>query len=259
MLTKNKISDIKKLSQKKFREEQGAFIVEGTKSVLDLLNSQLTVNEIYATENWLSEHEQTLPCTIHAELVKESELERITCLKTAQEVLAIAQCPIFDIANIDNQQPVLLLDGIRDPGNLGTIIRTADWFGFRQIVCSPDCVELTNPKVIQATMGSFSRMQVYYTDLGSFLTKNSHHGTVYGTFMHGTDIAKVDFHPNDYIIIGNEANGISDKVLPFIEQKIHIPSFAHSSQKAESLNASIATAVVLYQFCNHIISNKNGQ
>lgn len=257
MLTKNRISDIKKLSQKKFREERGVFIVEGTKSVLDLLNSQLVVKEIFTIDSWFKEHAMAIPGNVVVEIVKESELARITCLKTAQDVLAIAQCPVFDIANIDVRQPVLLLDGIRDPGNLGTIIRTADWFGFRQIVCSPDCVEFTNPKVVQATMGSFSRMQIYYTDLSVFLEKNGKNRTVYGTFMEGTDIAKVDFCATDYLVIGSEGSGISDKILPFIDEKIHIPSFAHSLQKAESLNVSIATAVVLYQFCNHIINHKN--
>lgn len=251
MISKNRITDIKKLSQKKFREEMRLFIVEGTKSVLDLLSSQLTVKEVFALEGWCVEHRASLNGFTVSQVV-ENELERISCLKTPQEVLALAEIPYFDIQNIDYHQPILVLDGIRDPGNLGTIIRTADWFGIRQVVCSNDCVEWTNPKVIMATMGSFSRMKVYYTDLVDFLQKKEIKGRIFGTFMQGKPIQRVDFKKNDILVIGNEANGISKDVEKIITEKIHIPSYANSATKAESLNASIATAIVLYQFCNKI-------
>ncbi len=257
MLSRNKISDIKKLVQKKFREETHLFIVEGTKSVMDLLHSQIAVKEVFATEQWIETHSENIPKSISVVPVTENDLDRITCLKTAQEVLAVAQMPDYSIRQIDFQKPILALDGIRDPGNLGTIIRTADWFGIKQIVCSNDCVDFMNPKVIQATMGSFSRMSIFYTDLSQFLNQKNIQGTVYGTFMQGTDISQVNFQNNDVIVMGNEANGISDEVSHCIQQKIHIPAFSLSSPKAESLNASIATAIVLYQFCNHILLNNN--
>lgn len=251
MISKNRIADIKKLSQKKFREETGLFIVEGTKSVLDLLNSQLTVKKVFALDNWSTEHRASLEGYSVTSVI-ENELERISCLKTPQEVLALAEIPQFDIHNIDFQQPILALDGIRDPGNLGTIIRTADWFGIKQVVCSNDCVEWTNPKVVMATMGSFSRMKVYYTDLVKFLQKKEIKGKIYGTFMQGNPIQNVDFQKHDVLVIGNEANGITKEVEQVISERVHIPSYANSTTKAESLNASIATAIVLYQFCNKI-------
>lgn len=247
MISKNKISEIKKLSQKKFREESGLFIVEGSKSVHDLLFSQITVTELFATELWISEHADWLRGVEVVE-VSETELERISALTTPQQVLAVARTPHFQMADVDFSDAILVLDGIRDPGNLGTIIRTADWFGFHQVVCSPDTVELTNPKTIQATMGSFSRMKVFYTDLVPFLKSPAIKGAIYGTFMSGKSIQSIDFQKNDILIIGNEGKGISAAVEGCVQQKIHIPSYANSSDHAESLNASIAAAVVMYQF-----------
>lgn len=251
MISKHRISEIKKLDQKKFREEWGLFIVEGTKSVIDLLSSQLIINELFATDEWIQRHQKCLKNVVYS-AVSFSELERMSCLKSPQEVLAVVCKPHFDIQNINYQKPILVLDGIRDPGNLGTIIRTADWFGIKQIVCSMDCVEMTNPKTIMATMGSFSRMEVYYTDLSDFLTNEHINGTIYGTFMQGSPIQHIEFQPNDILVIGNEANGISKNIETLIQEKVHIPSYSSSANKAESLNASIATAIVLYQFCNKI-------
>ena len=250
MLSKNRISEIRKLSQKKFREESGLFIVEGTKSVMDLLRSKLIFNELYATEGWMEKSGYAqLHCKIPCEIITEKELERISCLTTPQEVLAIAVIPDYDIQQINYQENILVLDGIRDPGNLGTIIRTADWFGIRQVVCSPDCVELTNPKTIQATMGSFSRIRVFYTDLPTFLSSEKIQGRIYGTFMNGKSIQDIVFQQNDLIIIGNEANGISPEVEKCIDEKIHIPSQNRQGEKAESLNASIAAAISMYELC----------
>ena len=246
-ISKNKIAEIKKLAQKKFREESDCFIVEGTKSVGDLLRSKLKVVEVFATESWLAEHAD-LTKNVNVVPVSETELERITALTTPQQVLAVAQRPHYSLADIDFADALLVLDGIRDPGNLGTIVRTADWFGFKQIVCSPDSVELTNPKVIQATMGSFSRMKVLYLNLPDFLKNAKIKGKIYGTFMQGRSIETVDFQQNDVLIIGNEGKGISAEVEKLVTDKIHIPSFAHSADHAESLNASIAAAVVMYRF-----------
>jgi len=244
MISKAKISEIKKLAQKKFREESGLFIVEGTKSVTDLLLSQLVVEEVFATSHWLAAH--PLPQSIRCAEVSPGELERMSCLTTPQEVLATVRIPHFDPNTIDDRDAVIALDGIRDPGNLGTIIRTADWFGFKQVVCSPDCVEFTNPKTIQATMGSFCRMRVFSTDLPDFLKEKD--CSILGTFMNGEPIETVKFNRNDILVIGNESNGISRAVEALVSRRIHIPSFETSPTHAESLNASIAAAVVMYQY-----------
>lgn len=245
MISKAKIASIRKLSQKKFREEHGLFIVEGTKSVLDLLHSDLVVREMYALPAWKAAYGGAVACT-RCEEVTPDELERISCLTTPQDVLAIVETPSFSIADVRTDELLLVLDGIRDPGNLGTIIRTADWFGIRQIVCSADCVELTNPKTIQATMGSFSRMRICYTDLPQFLADPRIAGHIYGTFMQGDDIRQTQFPRNAVIVIGNEGKGISPEVAQCVSHRVHIPSFAATHEHAESLNASIAAAVVMY-------------
>ena len=243
MITKTQVQDIKKLHQKKFREEAGAFLVEGTKSVLELLHADLKVNALWITENWAKIHEKEIH-SFPFNTLSLKEMERISALKTPQEALAIAKIPTYTIYDIDPAKPLLILDAIRDPGNLGTVIRTADWFGITQILASLDTVELTNPKTIQASMGSFTRMKVIYTNLGDYL-KNRNDAPLFGTFMQGTPISKINFPENSMILIGNEANGISDTLLSFITEKICIPT---QSNTAESLNASIAAAIVLYEF-----------
>jgi TrmH family RNA methyltransferase len=140
-----------------------------------------------------------------------------------------------------------VLDAIRDPGNLGTIIRTADWFGFDQILCSEDCVEFTNPKVIQATMGSFTRVKIVYTNLQEYL-KTQTHRTVYGLYMNGEQIQKQSFHHNDIVIIGSESHGISETLLPLINKKIEIPMYPHLNATPESLNAAMAAGVFMFEF-----------
>ena len=247
MITKSQIQDVKKLHLKKFREESDAFIVEGTKSVLELLHSDLKVKAVWATENWVKTHEkETRTVPLHTLSLK--EMERISTLKNPQEVLAIAEMKNFTQSDICNTKALLVLDAIRDPGNLGTIIRTADWFGITQILASIDTAEFTNPKTIQASMGSFTRIKMIYTDLADYL-KNRNDTPLFGTFMQGTPISQVNFPKNSIVVIGNEAHGISDTLLPFITEKISIPSYANNT---ESLNASIATAIVLYE-----IQNKN--
>ncbi|MCQ2286692.1 MAG: RNA methyltransferase [Bacteroidales bacterium] len=245
----HQISEIRKLHLKKYREEEQQFIVEGTKSVLDLMNSKLTVLKIVATAEWLTKFENVISNKIEIIKATMHEMERISCLKNPQEVLAIAETPSYSINQLKKDVPILVLDGISDPGNFGTIIRTADWFGITQIVCSLNTVEFSNPKVIQATMGSFSRIKVFYTDLYNFL-KQEKDRNVFGTFLEGEPIQKIKFQNNDIIIIGNEGNGISAEVEQLVTKKIHIPSYAQSTEKAESLNAAISTAILLYQFRN---------
>ncbi|MDR1758714.1 MAG: RNA methyltransferase [Bacteroidales bacterium] len=246
MLSKNKISEIRKLHLKKFRTKECLFIAEGEKVVKELLWAKYPVHEIYATEKWIAPTSTILPREVHR--VTDKEMERLTCFKDPSPVLAIVKQmdTTTPDTNFSEFHPLLLLDGIRDPGNMGTIIRIADWFGFKQILCSPDSVEYTNPKVIQASMGSFCRVQIGYTLLPDFLKQQSDKRQIYGAFLTGTAIEKVDFSPYDILIIGSETRGISPELLPFIHQKITIP--AGKSGQTESLNAAIATAIILYEW-----------
>ena len=244
-ISKNKIAEIRQLHQKKFREQQGLFIVEGEKSVMEAICSDWKIEALFALPTWLSKHETILSGFEHDE-ISPNELERISCLKTPQEVLVVVRKKEFDTHAIDINSPLLVLDGIRDPGNMGTIIRTADWFGLKQILCSEDSVELTNPKVIQASMGSFIRMKIVYADIVAYLHQLPKERAIYGTFMEGTSLKDIHFNNNDIVIIGNEGKGISESVIPFISKRITIPH--HGESQTESLNASIATAIVLYEY-----------
>lgn len=246
MLTKKRISEISKLHLKKYREELRQSIVEGTKSVLDLLNSDFLVHEVLGTEKWYSSHAIHQLDKSKFTIVTSKEMERISCLHTPQEVMAIVSFPIYTLTDIPDQSPLLVLDDIRDPGNLGTIIRTAEWFGFKYIICSANCVELTNPKTLQATMGSFCRVKLIYTDLVKFFQNTQRPRRVIGTFLEGKSISEIDFHTDDILVIGNESMGISESISSFINLKVHIP--AVSDSRAESLNASVATAILLYNF-----------
>lgn len=243
MISKNRISQIRKLHAKKFRDESGMFLVEGYKSVEMLCESDFAVEEIFATENalrdngsWLKNHETTV--------ITSEEMSRISTMQTPPELLAIAR-QRTTYPEIPGNQPVLVLDHISDPGNLGTIIRTADWFGIQHIVCSPDCVELYNPKVIQATMGSFAHICVHRTPLVPFLQRERTRRRILGTFLKGENFRDFELQPSDLVIIGNESNGISDEVAETVTHRITIPSAAQGRITAESLNAAIAAAIVM--------------
>lgn len=246
MISKNKISEIRKLHQKKYRDETDSFIVEGTKSVLEVLKSKLVIKDFLATENWKNQFLPQKNYSPDVVIVPDKELERMSTLQTPQEVLIIVEKPHFTISELEDHLPILVLDTIRDPGNLGTIIRTADWFGFSQIVCSLHTVEYTNPKTIQASMGSFIRSKIIYSDLVEFCTTMKDKRKIFGSFLTGTPSDKINFSSNDMIIIGNESVGISQSLLPLIDETLYISAAKNS--KAESLNAAIATAILLYQF-----------
>lgn len=190
--SKKKISEIRQLHQKKFREQNGLFIVEGTKSVMEVVQSDWEIAMICALPAWISKHAKMLS-GIECHEVSPEELVRVSCLRTPQEVLAVVRKNEFDTHALNMDEPLLVLDGIRDPGNMGTIIRTADWFGQRQILCSDDSVEITNPKVIQASMGSFLRVKVAYADIAAYLQQLSEKHAVYGTFMEGKPLKEVGF------------------------------------------------------------------
>ncbi len=244
MISKNRISQIRKLHAKKFRDEEGLFLVEGYKCAEMLCDSDFVVEEVFATENAIRENETWLPKQKVTVVTKE-EMSRISTMQTPPELLAIAQQQT-NLPDIPTDQRVLALDHISDPGNLGTIIRTADWFDIRHIVCSPDCVEFYNPKVIQATMGSFAHVYVHSRPLAAFLREESDRRRILGTFLNGTDIRTLEFRSSDIVVIGNESNGISDEVSKAVTQRITIPASAQGRETAESLNAAIAAALVMF-------------
>lgn len=243
MISKNRISQIRKLHAKKFRDESQLFLVEGYKSVEMLCGSDFEVEEIFATEAALRDNDwlQRLSPT----LITAEEMSRISTMQTPPELLAIAQQQA-NLPEIPEDSPVLALDHISDPGNLGTIIRTADWFDIQHIVCSPDCVEFYNPKVIQATMGSFTHVHIHKRSLPEFLQQESAHRRILGTFLNGENIRDFSFRPNDILVIGNESNGISNEVAKVVTNRITIPSAAQGRETAESLNAAIAAALVMF-------------
>lgn len=236
MLSKIEIKYIQSLYHKKQRQLEGLFIAEGPKVLSELLLSDYTVQKIYATEDWVVQNR-----TIQQPIITVSnvELQRISNLQTANQAVAIVSQKIITEDPLFANKITLVLDGIQDPGNLGTIIRIADWFGITQIICSQDTVELYNPKVVQSTMGSFMRLNVFYENLAIVLSKVSI--PILGTFLAGASIYTIA-KPNEAIlVIGSEGNGISEAVLPFITNKITIPKIGG----AESLNAAVATGIII--------------
>ncbi len=249
MLSKNQLKFINSLKQKKFREEHQLFIAEGKKIVIELLQSSITVKQILATSSFLRNHK--IEKGIEFFEVKESELERISSLSTSNEVIAVCEIPKNELnTNSLKNKLTLVLDEIKDPGNLGTIIRIADWFGIETIICSENSVDAFNPKVVQATMGSITRIKIFYTDLVAFL-KNNNQQNIYGALLEGENIYTKKLADNGLIVIGNESKGISAEVQKYISDKINIPSFSHFKEnkgEAESLNAAIATAIICSEF-----------
>ena len=240
MLSKTVVKYIQSLGQKKRRDEEGVFIVEGPKLVSDLLESgNAAIIHIYATTSWLDTNQKYVSENEATE-ISDAELGRLSHLVTPNKVLAVVkQFPIQKKIDI-KEKIILALENIQDPGNLGTIIRTADWFGVAQILCSPDCADLYNPKVVQATMGSIARVKVLYTDLGKWLAAQKDI-RIYATTLDGQDITTLKKLQEGIIIIGNESKGISNEILKLADVKITIPK----KGRAESLNAAVAAGVVL--------------
>lgn len=241
MVVKNQIKFIKSLQQKKYRNQNGMFVVEGIKSVREFLNSDYKVEKVYMTSPDIFDME--VP---EMELISEGELAQMSGLHSPNSVLGVFHIPIPKKLEITDW--ILVLDDIRDPGNLGTIIRLCDWFGIEHLVCSEHTVDCYNPKVLQATMGSITRVNLGYTDLTRFLSTTDM--PVYGTFMGGAAVYTEKLPPAGILVMGNEANGISTAVEKLINQKISIPQPASrkgrtSNRTTESLNVATATAIFL--------------
>ena len=261
MITKNNIKFIQSLKQTKSRRENKMFLVEGNKLVDELLSSNFKVENILVTDLWIEKFPEMASRLPFYDIISQKQMEQISCMVTAPGILATAHTPYYNIspANAENEF-VIALDGINDPGNLGTIIRTADWFGIKKIVCSRDCADAWQAKTIQSTMGSIFRIEIMETDLKGFLTETNNTDVaykinstdvasrvptpIYGALMEGENIfTKKIEKKNGVIIIGSESHGIRQDILPLVTSPIHIPRAEGS--KTESLNASIAAAIII--------------
>lgn len=248
MLSKAKIKWIHSLEMKKFRNEYGLFLAEGHKLVGDLL-PLLSCRFLAATPKWLAQH----PATKADEIceVSDEELRRASIQQHPQEVLAVFEIPQHQLS-IDelNKSLSLALDGVQDPGNLGTIIRIADWFGIENVICSKDTVDAYNPKTIQASMGAIGRVKVHYCLLPELFKQVQ--VPIFGTFLEGENIYRKTLPAQGIIVMGNEGKGVSKEVAALVDEKLFIPNFPPERQGSESLNVSTATAIVCSEFRRRI-------
>ena len=238
MLSKNQVKLINRLKQKKYRHQYGLFQVEGVKSVNEFISAGYTIHQLFVLEPYSGD----FPAT-GRQVVSESELRKISNLKTPNKVVAVFEIPQKN--KVLHRGLSVVLDDVNDPGNLGTIIRLCDWFGVDQLVCSNETVDCYNPKTVQATMGSLARINIVYTDVASFLADDSR--TKYGTFMEGDNIYRAKLPAEAVLVMGNEANGISELTARQIDKKVSIPRFG-KLRATESLNVATATAVFLSEF-----------
>lgn len=234
MLSKNQVRFINSLKRKKVRKSKGLFVAEGKKLVIDFLNSDIQVDMIYGLPGFECLEQDRL------QQISERELRSISSLATPNEVLAIFKIP--ETKPVLKKGLAVALDDVNDPGNLGTIIRLCDWFDIPQILCSQNTVDCYNTKVIQSSMGSLARVQINYLDLVQHLKNEKR--TIYGTFMEGDSLYKTSFEEDGILVMGNEANGISEEIRSIVNKELGIPQFG-SQNKAESLNVAMATAIFL--------------
>lgn len=235
MLTAHTIKTIQSLDKKKYRQKYNLFLVEGNKIIKELPNSDYEIENLYSVDP-----ENITFKTIEIEKILPNDLKKISFLQHPKDSVAV--CKIPENKYLENVSIQLILDGVQDPGNLGTIIRLADWFGIEQIICSNDTVDIYNPKVIQATMGSFLRVNLYYTDLNEYLKDYQH--PIFGTDMNGENIYETKFPEKFSLVFGNEGNGLRPSTEDLISTMITIPRFG-KSQSTESLNVSMSAGIIL--------------
>jgi TrmH family RNA methyltransferase len=239
MVSKAKVKYLKSLQVKKYRKQEQSFVVEGTKSVAELLHSSFEILWLAGTESFLQSYGAILSSRkVETVPAAAGELAQLGSFQTNEAVIAVARMKPNRLPSLEDEF-CLVLDDLRDPGNVGTVIRTADWYGIKNIIASSETADIYNPKTISATMGSFCRVNVFYTDLPEFFNQSKL--PVFGAFMDGADVHDFDFGNRGLLVIGNEANGISDEVGKFVRQRVTIPRLG----KAESLNAAIATGIIL--------------
>ena len=240
-ISKNQLKTITSLSQKKYRQQHNLFVAEGVKVVQELLQSSLELVKLYATDDFVIDDISKL------EKISPKDLQKISNLKTPNKVLGIFKIP--DEKPLQEKGLILALDTINDPGNLGTIIRLCDWFGITQLICSKETVNCYNPKVVQSSMGSLTRVSIKYIDLKSFLKETNL--PIFIADMDGENVYKTDLPKEAILVMGNEANGVSDEIKGLIKNKISIPRFG-SLQETESLNVATATAILLSEFMRSV-------
>ncbi|MBO5456153.1 MAG: RNA methyltransferase [Muribaculaceae bacterium] len=248
-LTNHLCKTVKSLNERKTRKKESAFKAEGTKCVLDTLG-HFNLRYLIATTGWIDDHASVISRIAPELIVKcpKREMERLSSLTTPSEVIAVYDIPQYHFdSNSVTDNIVLALDTIQDPGNLGTIIRVADWFGVTNIICTYETADCFSPKVVQATMGSISRIKVHYCDLAETLSELPS-TNIYGTFLDGDNISEIAIENKGVIVIGNEGKGISDEIENLVTHRLLIPSYPKDRQTGESLNAAIATAITLAKF-----------
>lgn len=246
MVSKSQIKLITSLEQKKSRTKSGLFLVEGKKGISEVLNSDFQLHSLFTTgTEFDASKEKTF-------IISEAELKKISQLKTPQAAIAIFEIPEQKDPQLKGLN--LVLDGVRDPGNLGTIIRLCDWFGIQNLICSSDTVDCFNPKVVQASMGSITRVKIFYKDLEEFLA-GLNGVPILGTFLEGDNVYTSKFPDEGVLVLGNEANGISKNIEKLVNQKLSIPQFGTSAE-TESLNVATATAIFLSEFSRQKFTGK---
>ncbi|WP_303179797.1 RNA methyltransferase [uncultured Butyricimonas sp.] len=249
MLSKHLTNIIQNLEKKKFREKYNLFKIEGEKLVQELFLSDMKVDTLIARPSWIERNKQKAQSYNTIE-VNEIEMGRVSNFKSLPEVIALAQIPVKEHSpeEIKNELSIVL-NGIQDPGNLGTILRLSDWFGVRHVFCDHDCANIFNPKSVQASMGAIFRVNVFYLDLVEFIPQFVDQDfPCYGAFLEGENIYRTELRTKGFIVMGNEGNGISPEIERFVTRKITIPSFAHSPYSTESLNVGVATGIILSEF-----------
>ena len=244
MLSKSEAKYIQSLSQKKYRLQENVFVAEGPKIIEEALNNAaVTVKKVFAVDAWMETHKK-YAAKYDMATITQSELERISQLKTPNQVLALIEMHRNEDFVLKKEKLALAPDGIQDPGNMGTIIRIADWFGIEQIICSTDCADIYNSKVVQASMGSIFRTRVFYTELASWLAAQTG-ADIFGAALQGTPLKSYKKIQRGILVIGNESKGIRQDVMQQVRQKITIEKVG----QAESLNAAVATGIIL----SHIV------
>lgn len=242
-MTKAEIQFIRSLADKRTRDTEHLFVAEGIKLVDEIINSQLRIRNIYTTRDDVAGRDVVR--------IEKREMERISQLNTASDILAVVEQPRYSLKlNNLRSRLTLALDGVQNPGNMGTIVRLADWFGVENIICSRECADLYNPKVVQATMGALLRVKVHYVDNLSWLLSEAREGglPIYGTLLDGNNIYNERLSSEGIIVMGNEGRGLSDECRKTLTHKLFIPPYPADAPTSESLNVAMATGIILSEF-----------
>ena len=253
MISKNRLKYVRSLEMKKYRKAEGVFVAEGHKLVGDLLDV-FECKYLAAISEWLSANaawvERQRRSGVEVDEVTDEELKRASFQETPQQVLAVFKQLTYevDVNEVARKQLCLVLDDVQNPGNLGTIVRLADWFGIEHIFCSKGCADIYNPKTVQATMGGIARVQVHEADLPELLSRLDKDIPVYGTFLDGENMYGKELENRGLIVMGNEGKGVSKEVAAFVTERLYIPNYPEGRETSESLNVAIATAIVCAEF-----------